>query len=84
MKRRWHVAIGLVLISGTAVPALAAENKGAPAPAAMESEGGAAPLKIVADKKYCIKEAINSRIPQTYCKTAKEWDQVGTILDVKE
>jgi hypothetical protein len=31
-------------------------------------------------KLYCITEAINSRIPRSFCKTEKAWFSVGVDL----
>lgn len=31
-------------------------------------------------KMYCITEAIHSRIPRAYCKTAKQWWEAGVDL----
>jgi hypothetical protein len=30
------------------------------------------------EPRYCRREAINSRIERSFCKTAKEWDHVGS------
>ena len=63
------------LLAGNASPAV---TSSAPAPAQKST------TRVAPEPRYCIKEAVNSRILRTYCKSAKEWENAGSPLDRKD
>jgi hypothetical protein len=81
MKKALHLGICLAAFAAAPAPA-AAEPKGASAQTAVSAE--AAGTAAAADKKYCVRDAINSRIMRSFCRTAKEWENVGTSIEAKD
>lgn len=79
MRKALHRGLCMIAAALTAAPAAAA-LKSAPAPTAVSADGVSA-AAVASDRKYCVREAINSRILRSYCRTAKEWEDAGSPVE---
>lgn len=73
-------ATGSALLVAAALPAQATPANStteAPAP----SEKASAPA--AAEKRYCMMDSTNTRVPRKICHTKAEWESLGVELDVK-
>jgi hypothetical protein len=81
MKKALHLGICLAAFAASSAPAAAASKSG-PAQIAVPAEAAAG--TAATEKKYCVRDAVNSRIMRSFCKTAREWENVGTSIEAKD
>lgn len=74
-------AVGLSLVLGLSA-ASPLEARSSSTTTRSPSAAGVAPVNSlqVRPQRYCVVEAIHSRIPQKICKTVIEWSAIGVEL----